>query len=191
MSGPFSNAAIFLVNTLFDLYVFILGIRIILVWSRVNYFNPVSQFIVKLTGFIITPIRRILPNVLHIELATLLFMFIIEMVKFALIGFVSLGTPQIEGLIILAIADMLKTILTIFFYAILLQAVLSWIRPGPSPLNELLTQMTNRILRPIQRVIPPVGGFDISPIPALIGFQLLIILVVTPLFTLGLRLAFG
>lgn len=191
MSGPFSNAAIFLVNTLFDLYLFILGLRIILVWSRVNYFNPVSQFIVKLTGFIITPIRRILPNVLHIELATLLFMFIIEMVKFTLIGIVSLGTPHIDGLIILSIADMLKTILTIFFYAILLQAVLSWIRPGPSPLNELLTQMTNRILRPIQRIIPPVGGFDISPIPALIGFQLLIILVVTPLFTLGLRLAFS
>lgn len=191
MSDPLNNAGIFLVTTLFDLYLFILAIRLILVWVRADYFNPLSQITVKLTNPLITPLRRIIPNIANLELATLLSIIVFEMLKFLLIGIMTSGMPNISGLFILAFADTLKIVLNIFFYGILIQALLSWLQPGYSPMTQILMKITSVILRPIQRVIPPVAGFDISPIPALIGLQLLTILLVSPLFGIGLRIAFG
>src|SRR5690242_940135 len=130
----FNNAGIFLVNTLFDLYLFVLAIRLILVCVHADHFNPLSQFFIKLTNTLIT-----------------------------------FCVPHFLGLLILAGVDVIKIILNLFFYLILFQALLSWIQPGFSPLAKVLMQMTAPILRPIQRVIPLIGGFDISPVPALIG----------------------
>lgn len=191
MQNPLDNAAYFLVSTLFDIYIFVLVIRLILVWVRANYFNPVSQVIIKLTNPLVIPLRRILPNVANIELSTLVLTFIFELIKYFLLGVVALGIPKVIGLPVLAVADMLKILLNIFFYAIFLQAILSWVQPGYSPMSQVLSQITSPIMRPIHRLIPPVAGFDLSPIPALIGLQLLIILLVSPLFSLGFRMAFG
>jgi YggT family protein len=188
MMNPLNNAGLFLVSTLFDLYLFILAIRLILVWARVDYFNPLSQLIVKLTQPIIAPLRRIIPNIKHIELSTLVFIVVLEILKFFIISMMTMGVPHVSGLIVLGVADTIKIILNTFFYAILLQALLSWIRPGYSPISQILMQITAPMMRPVKRIIPPVGGFDISPIPVLIGLQLLIILLVTPLFSLGLSM---
>lgn len=191
MSGTLNNAGIFLINTLFDLYLFILAIRLILVWIRADYYNPLSQFVIKLSSPVITPLRRLIPNVANIELSTLLFLILLEMAKFTIIGTMTSGFPNITGVILLAIADSLKVLINIFFYAILLQVILSWVQPNASPVGQILTQVTSPIMRPLHRWIPPIAGFDITPIPALIGLQLLIIILVTPLFGLGLRIAFG
>jgi YggT family protein len=191
MSDPFNNAGIFLVSTLFDLYLFILVIRLVLVWVRADYFNPLSQFIVKVTNRLITPLRRFIPNIANLELSTLLCILVLEALKFFLIGLMTTGLPNAAGLIILALADTLKIILNTFFYAILIQTLLSWLQPGYSPMTQILMKITSPVLRPIQRLIPNVAGFDISPIPALIGLQVLTILLVSPLFGLGLKIAFS
>lgn len=190
MANTFDTAGLFLVSTLFDLYLFVLALRLMLVWARADYYNPLSQFVIKLTQWIINPLRKIIPNVKNIELSTVIVFLLFEMIKFYLIFLLTQGMPKPLGVLILSIADGLKTLLNIFFYAILAQAVLSWIHSPYSPIRNMLNQITYPLMRPFQRLIPPIAGMDISPIPVMIVLQLLIIILVTPLLGFGMRLAF-
>jgi YggT family protein len=190
MGNSLNNAGVFLISTLFDLYIFVLIVRLTLVYVRADYFNPISQFITRLTQHVVLPLRKVIPNYRHIELATILVIFVLELLKFLCIGLLLVGMPNLVGLAILACADMLKSILNLCFYAILLQAIMSWFQNGYNPASEILVKITQPILRPIQRVIPPIGGIDISPVFAMILFQLLIIAFVGPLFAYGQALAF-
>ncbi len=183
-------ALLFLINTLFDLYIFVLIVRLVLVYVGANYFDPTTQFITKLTDFLIRPLRKIIPNYGRIEFSTLIVVIVLELIKFLAISSITFGLPNIVGLFILAFADALKLLIQTFFYAILLQAIMSWIQPY-SPMNQMLYQFTSPIMRPFRRIIPPIGGIDISPIAALIILQLLIILLVNSLMSMGLRVAFG
>ncbi len=189
MSDTLHAGLLFLINTIFDMYLFILIIRLILVWVGANYFDPITQFVVKFTDFLVKPLRRRIPNINRFETATLIILLALEIIKFFIISMISIGIPSIVGLVILAFADSIKLLIQAFFYAILLQVILSWVQPQ-SPIAYFLNQFTSPIMRPIKRIVPPVGGFDISPIPALILLQLFSILLVTPLMSTGLSLAF-
>ena len=190
MFQTFHAALLFLISTLFDLYIFILIVRLILVYIGSNYYDPVTQFITKLTDFIIKPLRRILPNFKRFETASFMLIIILEMVKFFFISMLSMGFPNLIGLFILSLGDILKMVLNVFFYAILLQAILSWLQPAAA-FNHVLYRFTAPILRPFQRFIPPINGVDIAPIPALIILQLLVIMIANPLMTMGLGIAFN
>lgn len=191
MLNPLNNAAIFLITVLFDTYLLVLMVRLILAWNRANYFNPITQVVIKLTQPVVVPLRSVLPNYRGLEISTLIIIFALVMVKFLLVGLVTFGMPNVVGLLILAAADTLKLFLNTLFYAILLQAVLSWIQQAPSALSQLLMLITTPILRPIQRFAPIIGGLDFSPLIALILLQLLIILLVNPLVTLGMGVSFA
>lgn len=189
MSG-IHEGLIFLVSTLFDLYLFILVVRVLLALAGANYYDPITQFVVRCTDFAVKPLRRIIPNFRGIEVATIVLIFALELVKYVLITSLNGSSLAIPGLAIIAAADTLKMFLQTYFYAIILQAILSWVQPG-SPVNMLLYRITAPILRPIQRLVPNVGGIDISPIPAMILLQLTIIMVVNPLMAVGLGVALG
>ncbi len=191
MTNALNNTGLFLINTLFDLYMLVWVIRIILVWVHADYFNPLTQFIIKLTKPIVAPLRRIIPTYANIEFASIIIVILLGMLKFFLVGMITMGLPNIFGLLLLAIADVFKYVLNVFFYAILLQAILSWVQFGFSPANYLLAQITAPIMRPFQRIIPPIGGFDITPIPVLIILQVLLILIANPLLLMGMDMAFG
>ncbi|MFZ2314819.1 MAG: YggT family protein [Gammaproteobacteria bacterium] len=190
MSDTIRNALLFLINTIFDIYLFILVLRVILAWVGADYFTPIVQFIVKMTDFLVKPLRRYIPNYRSIEFSTIVVILVLEMIKFFIVGLLTFGLANIIGLIIMAFSDFLKLVLMAFFYAILFQAILSWVQPT-SPMNRVLVQFTAPILRPFQRICPTINGFDISPIPALIVLQLLIMIVVTPLMALGMGVAFA
>lgn len=181
---------LFLINTLFDIYLFALIVRIILVYIGSNYFDPLTQFIVKLTDSVVKPIRRFIPNVRRLELSSMVLVLTLELIKFLLISFLSFGFPDILGLFMLAIFDSIKLVIETFFYAILLQAILSWFQPN-SPMNFTLAKITAPIMRPLHRVIPNIGGIDITPIPAMIILQLLIIVIINPLMAFSMGVAFG
>lgn len=192
MTTPIQDAGLFLINTVFDLYLLILMIRFILCWARSNYFNPITRFIINCTQPIVAPLRRILPTKSGIEFATLAWILIFASLKFFLVGLVIVGLPKVPfGLIVLAFASALKLLLNTFFYAIFLQAILSWIQTGPSPIGEILAQVTAPIMRPMRRLVPSIGGIDISPLPALIILQLLLIVLVNPMMAQGMGLTFG
>jgi YggT family protein len=190
MSDTIRTALLFLIETLFNIYLFILVIRIILVWVRADYFHPLTQFIVKLTDVLIKPLRKVLPNVRNFETASIVMVLAIEIIKFFLIACISFGFPNLFGIPILAIGDSIALVLQTFTYAILLQVILSFLHPM-SPLMALVSRFNSPIMRPLQQVIPIIGGFDITPIPALIGLQLLNIILVAPLMTLGQNISFG
>lgn len=192
MFNTMQNASLYLVNAVFDLYTMLLMIRFVLCLARVDYFNPVTQFIVKVTQGIILPLRRLIPTYANIEFATLLALLILDSIRFYLIAKIGFGgTRNFLGIIVLSIADILKLFFNVFFWAIILNAILSWIQQSYSPVGRLLTQITMPIMRPIHRVIPPIGGIDISPIPALILLHLSVLVIADPLFQLGAGLTFG
>lgn len=176
MSSHFSEAGLFLIKTLFDLYLLILMVRLILAYVQANYFNPITRFIVKLTQPLVAPLRRVIPNYRRIEFSTLVLIIIFELIKISLLFLLTVGLPNILLLIPLSIIEALKLLLQTFFYAILLQAIMSWFQPGETPATQLLKQISSPILYPLQRIIPPISGFDITPIPALLLLQLLIII---------------
>ncbi len=176
MSNHFTEAGLFLIKTVFELYLLVLMIRLILAYVQANYFNPITRFIVKLTQPLVHPLRRLIPNYRRIEFSTLVLIIIFELIKISLLLTITIGLPDGLILISLAFTETLKLLLQTFFYAILLQALMSWFQPGETPATQLLRQVSSPILYPLQRLIPPVGGFDISPIPALLLLQLFIIL---------------
>jgi YggT family protein len=191
MFDAITNAFRFLISTLADLYAFILIARGILVWARADYYNPVTRLIAKLTDTVVVPLKRFFPTVKKIELATLFLLFILELSKFLLLGLITLGMPHFLGLLLLSFAEIIKLSANIFFYAILIQAILSWVPYAYRDLYNLLSLITSPIMRPLHRLIPPVGGFDISPIAALIGLQFMSIILIDPLYAQGMNLAFG
>lgn len=190
MPSAVDNAAVFLINALFDLLIFVFLIRIILVAIRADYFNPLSQIIIKFTKPIITPLRRVIPNIKRIELASIFVVILLECLKFCLLGLVLTGLPNTLGLIMLAVADALRALVNLFFYAIIVQALMSWVNQGYSPAANLLAKITGPVVNPFRRIIPPIGGIDISPIPAMLMLQLIIILFITPMLSLGWNMAY-
>lgn len=191
MSENLRNAAVFLIQTLFDLTIFIVLVRIILVAVHADYFNPITQVIIKLTKPLAS-LRRVIPNLKRIELGSILVLLILEALKFLSLSFLIYGgMPAPLGLLVLSIADALRSLLNLFFYAILLQAIISWVQHGYSPIGNLLAKITAPIIYPIRRILPPLGGMDFSAIPAMIILQLIIILFITPLMATGNTLAFS
>ena len=190
MIPAFHTALIFLIDTLFNLYLFVLTIRLLLAWVHADYFNPFTQFIGQLTNVIVKPLRRYIHSTRRIEMATLLLIFVIECIKFFLVACIGFGLPHFYGLPILAVADMIALIIQVYTYAILLQIILSFIQPY-SDFMSVVLQLTSPMMSPLRRFIPLVGNIDITPIPALILLQLANIVVVSPLMRLGQNIVFG
>src|SRR3990167_5696895 len=107
MSG-IHEGLLFLVTTLFDLYLFVLVVRVLLVLAGANYYDPITQFVVKCTDFAVKPLRRLIPNVRGIEVATIVLIFALELIKYILIASINIGAFSIPGLAIIAVADTLK-----------------------------------------------------------------------------------
>lgn len=184
------DALLYLIGTAIDLYLFILVIRMLLAYVGANYSDPLIQFVVRATDPLIRPIRRVIPNVRGIELSTVLCVLALETIKYTMITLITDGNFVFAGIVIISIADAIKIFLQTFFYAIILQVVLAWVQPQ-SPVIGILYRLTAPIMRPVQRLCPTIGGFDISPIPAIMLIQLTIILVVNPLWTYGMGVLLG
>lgn len=174
--NSFYQANAFLINTLFSLYLYVLAIRLLAAFAQANFFNPAMQFIIKITQPLINPLRKKIPNVRGIELATVIWILLFEALKILALSLLIFGMPALVLILVTTITETLRLILSTYFYAILLQVLLSWVQQGYSPVGQLLTQIVSPIMRPLQRVIPPIGGIDITPIPALIILQFLILL---------------
>jgi YggT family protein len=191
MLDTIDNAFIFLIETLFNLYILILMLRMILQWVGAHFYNPVSQFIVKLTNPVVKPLRQILPPLKGVDLASMIILVALEFIKlFLVIWLKTQMLPDPIGLIIMAFGDILGVVLSVFFFAIIISVILSWVSPRQyNPLTEILHLITEPLLRPARKIIPPIAGFDISPIPVLIILQFLTMLIANPLMNTGLRLA--
>jgi len=162
------NPFVFLIDILFQLYATALLIRLLLQWVRADFYNPVSQFIIKITNPPVKPLRRLIPGYGGIDIATLLLAILVLAVKIMLVH--QTVNPLLIGL--LSIGQALTLILSIFLYSIIIQAVLSWVNPDPyNPAVSLLNSLTYPVLKHFRKLIPPISGMDISPIFAIIAIM--------------------
>jgi len=188
-----ANALAFILQTIFGLFTLVLLLRFYLQLTRAPFQNPVSQAVVAVTNFIVKPVRRIIPGFRGIDLTTLLLAYLTQFILLLLLRwlgdfpFLVAGSGIWISLFGLALVEILKLSIYIFLYAVIAQAILSWINPY-NQLTPLLDALTRPILAPLRRLIPTAGGFDFSPIIVFIVAQLLIMLVITPLEVQFLRM---
>ena len=162
------NPFVFLIDILLSLYITALMLRIILQWARADFYNPVSQFIITVTNPVVKPLRKIIPGLWGIDMATLLVIVIFSTIK----TIVVYGLLPVNVLIIKALIETIDLTLSVFLYAIIIQALLSWVNPDPrNPIVGLLNSITWPILKHFRKLIPSMNGFDISPIFAIIAIM--------------------
>lgn len=184
--GYFTSPVEFLINTLFSLYVLVLMLRFLLAWVRADFYNPVSQFLVKVTNPVLVPLRRIIPPLGGVDMASILLMLAVQMLGITLILLLRGGGVAPLALVMLSLGELVDLLFKVYIYGILIQAIISWISPGNyNPALNLLYSITEPVLRPVRRLLPPVSGLDLSPLLAILGLEVLRRLVV-PLFMLGL-----
>jgi YggT family protein len=183
MGGSYvGNAATFLVQTIIGLYILIVMLRFLLQWARADFYNPVSQFIVKVTQPPLAPLRRIIPGFAGFDLAAVVFMFVLKFVELWLIMMLLGRAPQAAGLALLSVAELLALLLNVYVFAILIQVIISWVNPGMyNPVMGLLHSLNEPLLSPARRMIPPISGLDLSPIAVIIILQLASMLIVAPI----------
>ncbi len=193
MGGSYAgNAGIFLIQTLFGLYAGAVMLRFLLALVRADFYNPVSQFLVKITNPPLLPLRRIIPGVMGIDMASVVLLIVLQATKLLLIAAVQGFGIQPLGLLVLSLAELLSLLLNIYFFTILIQVILSWVSPGNyNPAVALLHSLNEPLLGRARRILPPISGFDLSPILVLIGLQLLEMLLIAPLQDLGRGLIAG
>jgi YggT family protein len=169
-----NDAAIFIIKTLGSLYLLIVLLRFILQLVRANFYNPLCQFIVKATQPLLKPLRRVIPSMFGLDMSSLVLALIVQMLLIAVI--VSLKGFMVDWVLLVpwALIALFSLFLNIIFWAMIISVILSWVAPGShNPGAELVAQITEPVLAPFRRIIPNLGGLDISPIFAFIVIQLL------------------
>ena len=177
----FEKALIFLANTVFGLFTIALLLRFYMQWARAAYRNPLSEFLGALTDFMVHPARRVIPGLWGLDLATLVLAWLIQVLELLVIlqikdySLASAAGSAYAGLALLAMVTIVKLGLYIVIAVVVFQAVLSWINPY-TPLAPLLNNMTRPFLRIFQKLIPPIGNVDLSPLVVIVICQLLLML---------------
>ena len=181
--GPYlNNAGVFLVQTLFGFYILTVMLRFLLQTVRADFYNPLVQFLVKLTNPPLVPLRRMIPGFQGMDLAAIVLMMVLKSTELVLLFTFSGHALGVVTILLLAIAELLGLLINILFWGVIIQAVLSWINPNPHhPAVSLLRQITEPVLSPARRILPPISGIDLSPILVLVALQLINMLLVAPL----------
>jgi YggT family protein len=195
MESSISEALNLVIGTVAGLYIFALLIRFLLQAARVDFYNPISQSILKLTAGLLNPLRRIIPGYKGFDFASLILAMIIGIVACALmilVGEANISLAAISSLsgsiVAWSFVGLLNFILEIYFWGLLISIIASWIAPySGNPVLLLIQQLLEPIMRRVHKVIPPIGGLDFSPIFVFLGIQLVKILLVQGL-SMSLRL---
>lgn len=155
-----------LVQTLCQLFLLALMMRVLLQLARADSYNPISQFLIKVTQPLLKPMRRIIPSIGKIDTATVVAILLIQMLTTAtLVALQGYSIPNPLFLFIWGALGAIGMLVNIYFIAILASIIISWVAPGSyNPLILLLHQLTEPVMTPFRKIIPPMGGLDLSPI---------------------------
>lgn len=175
---------IYIVKIAFYLYSFALLMRIILHFLHADEYNAISQFIIKITQWPVQKFKTFLPVTSRFDFAAIGVLVVVELVKVYLLVGLELGRfANIIGVLLYSVGDLLWVVLDIYFYAIIIAAIISWVRPATqSALVQIVNYFAEPVLRLFRRFIPPLGGFDLSPIAAIVAIKVIEYLVVGLVF---------
>ena len=173
MGGSYlGQAGVFLIEVLFGLYILALMLRFLLAMVRADFHNQLSQFIVKVTNPPLVPLRRFIPAFMGIDWANIILIFALQSIAIMLtMMIVAGGIAAPAGLLVITLAEILKTLIYLYLFIILIQVVISWVNPGTyNPMTVMMHQLTEPLMRSVRRIIPPAGGFDWSALIVIILF---------------------
>lgn len=178
------GAAVFLLDLVFSVYIFIVLTRFVLQLARADFYNPISQFVLRATNPLLAPLRRIIPGWRGLDIASLVLVVVLIIAKVLVLFSIQYGgLPSNLGpqLLVYTLRQLASLVLSYIFWAVLLRVILSWVAPDPhNPIVRVVIQVTEPIMAPCRRILPPMGGFDFSPLIVLLGVQFLKILFQLP-----------
>jgi len=182
----FSDAALFLVDTIVGIYILLVLLRFLLQLVRADFYNPISQFIVRATNPLLVRLRRFIPGFWHIDFSALLLLIGLETARISTTAMLRGHDPHALGVVLLSIGELAKLAVYIMIFSIFVYTLLSWFSRGlDHPLRRLLHSLTEPMLRPVRRIVPADSGIDFSPIVVFISLTLVLKLFVNPLIDLG------
>lgn len=176
-----NTAALYVLQTLGSLYLLIVLLRFILQLVRADFYNPLSQFIVRATQPLLAPLRKLIPSIMGLDTASLVLAFLVQlllmMLTLMLMGYGVGGfLPQ---LLVWTVIGITSLFIKVFYFAMIASVILSWVAQGShNPGALLLNQICEPLLAPFRKILPAMGGLDISPIFAFIALNLVDMLVV-------------
>lgn len=172
----FQNIAVFLISTLFSLYIGAVLLRFLLALVRADFYNPLSQFLVKITNPVLVPLRRFIPPMGKIDSASLVLAFALKLIAASLLMSIQGLDAGVGGLLLAVLADLIRTVVWIFMVALIIQAIMSWVGNSyGNPMGSLLDSLTAPILDPIRKFVPLIGMVDLSPLVAILLLQVVLI----------------
>jgi YggT family protein len=177
------NGVNFLTQLIFDIYVIFLLVRIMVQWHAYRVPNAIVKFVATVTNPVVNPVQSIIPRIRNIDLPAIIVMCLVVSIKIIILTSLLSGRLLLDvDLLFLTARDLLEQVINFFFFSIIIYVVLGWINQYNSALYEVVVTISNPLLRPIRAVVPPVAGFDISPLIVLIGLKLVSIVFVIPFF---------
>jgi YggT family protein len=175
------NALVFLVDAVFGLYIAVLLLRYILQVVQADFYNPLSQFVWQATNPPVIPLQRIIPRWKRHDFAALVIAYLLAAVNIRLDLALSGFGLDIPHLLLWALLKLIGLACNLYFFSILIQAIMSWVSPGmPTPAQAVLWSINEPLLRPVRNVLPPIAGLDLSPLVVLIALQMLVRLLPVP-----------
>jgi YggT family protein len=178
----FANPAIFIVDTVLSLYILAVVLRFLLQWTRADFYNPLAQFLVKITHPILKILRRYIPSAGKIDTSSIVFALGLQMLSdFSVLALKGMSI-SIGALSLLAFSELISLFIDIFIYAVFGRAILSWLNPGSfNSVSSVLVSLTEPLLDTCRKFVPDFGGIDISPLVALILLQLAKLVILPPI----------
>ena len=181
-----SDTGIFLIDTVIGLYTLVVMLRFLFQLTGADFYNPISQTVVKLSNPPLVRLRRVVPSLPGIDTAAVVLLLILEMCRITGINLLSGHSPAIVGLVLLSVGELLKLAIYIIIFSIFIRAMLSWFSgAGYTPVLRLLHTFTEPVLKIFRRLLPVTGGLDFSPIAVFIVFMVVLKIVVQPLLDFG------
>jgi YggT family protein len=184
----FINAAVFLIETVFDFFIGVFLVRALLIAVNASFYDPICQFVYKITNPLIMPIRAVVPRWRKIEIASLLVALLLALIELGLFTALAGARFSIASWLLGAVVAVLNLLLWILFWAILIRSLLSFFVDRYHSNAQLLTQLTEPIVRPFRRLLPPIAGLDFSLWFASLALILARMLILAPLSDLAARL---
>lgn len=181
MQSPLEQILDFLISTVFGIYIILLLLRMIFGLVRADFYNPVSQTIVQLTNPPLTLMRRMIPPWGRLDLAAVALILLLKFIELWL-RLMVLGIDIAPGMVLIAsVREILVTVVWIFIISLVIEVVMSWLQAGggrgANPIARLVTDVNRPILGPLRRALPNTGAIDFSPMLALIGLYIVLIIV--------------
>lgn len=172
------GAMTFLIDVVINLFIFLLLTRFILQLVQADFYNPLSQFVVKATNPVLAPLRKLVPGTSIVDVAALVMVVVLIIVKvIVLVSLSGQGVPPVPAMVIFALRSLASLMINYLFFAVLIRVILSWVAPDPyNPFTAIMTQITEPVMAPVRRVMPAMGGLDLSPLVVLLGLQFLMVL---------------